>query len=348
MRFPVRLAFPVIIIASLFLVGNACAPGTGGPNPNADGGQPNDGGDANAVTLTSLSDQVARATCGALFRCCNNPTDINEFFSIIANKEPTGRYASIIPRVPPNAELNEADCPALMQEIFDADYLGSWIDAAERGFVTFRADEAAACLSDLDEAACGEPVRSALYDSACFSLGPPEGGAQQRRVFERNANVGDACVPVVDGFGAYFYGTCNPTESFCCNRNDGGDCVTPSLEKEGSCAPVAAENAACSTFPVQLCSTGVACAVAAGAQGEDICIQESRELLSEGTLCYDDSRYISLGVCENGYCDYFAGSEKRCQLFLPNDANCIAGYECSSGACVNGVCAPMTTCEAGQ
>ena len=345
MRFPTRISPRFLLVTTLLLGAGACAPGGGNQDPASDGGTSVDGGDTNGITLSNLRDEVARSTCAALFRCCNNPTDLNEFFAIVANKEPTGRYASLIPRVPPNAELSEADCPGLMQEIFDADYLGSWINAANNGYVNFNAEEATACIADLDEATCGEPVRDALYDSTCFSLGPPDGGEQQRRMFERNANVGDACIPVVDGFGAYFYGTCNPQESFCCNRHESGDCITPSLEKEGSCVPVAGENEGCSTFPVQLCQTGVACAVAAGTQGEDICIQESRELLSEGTLCYDDTRYISLGICENGYCDYFAGNEKRCKLFLPNDASCIAAYECSSGACVNGVCGPLETCE---
>lgn len=332
-----------LIVLALVVSGGACAPVGGPDGAGPDGGSGVDSGIPQEVVLANLRDEVARATCAALFRCCNVSADLNEFFAPIASKDPSGRYATIIARVPPNAPLTESECPSLMQEILDADYLGSWVAAAEGGYVTFRADEAASCLASLDEAACGLPVRNALYDSTCFGLGAPEGGDEQRRVFARNASVGEACRPVVDGFGAYYYGTCNPMTSFCCNENDQGNCMTPSLESEGKCRAISAESETCSTFPVQLCATGIACAVAAGAGGEDICVQESRASLPVGALCYDDSKYLSLGVCENGYCDYFSGM--KCKAFLPNGEACIAGYECGSGACVEGVCGLMTTCE---
>ena len=61
-------------------------------------------------------------------------------------------------------------------------------------------------MEELNSASCGQPVREALFDAECFGGDSPAGGEEQRRMFDRTAQSGDACKPLEDGFGGLYFG----------------------------------------------------------------------------------------------------------------------------------------------
>lgn len=318
----------------------ACTPGTTGDDAGtaADGGPTSD-----ALPLSSVRAEAARATCAALFRCCPSTEELAIFFAPVSGGDPDGKYKDLIPKVPPNAPLAAADCPALVDEIYELTSLGPWVAAAEDGYVDYRPARAAECIAALDDATCGEGVRAALFDSTCFSLLPPEGGDIQRSVFARVAAEGDTCAPIADGFGSLYFGSCNPDETFCCVKEATGRCGFPSEGKTGTCERASVVGESCSLFdPVQVCATGLECIPTAGPGGTDGCLAPSTEPLALGDDCYDDTQFRLLGDCSGGYCDLFGSNQ--CEAQKADGASCQYAEECTSGACEDGTCGTSTVC----
>ena len=237
--------------------------------------------------------------------------------------------------------LDEASCRLVVEEMLDIIPLGDWVRASNAGDVTYDAGAAAACVAALDTAACGQPARNALWDSTCFGFAAPSGGPEQRSMFHRTRPVGSTCAPVRDGVGAAFYGSCDPTTSFCCYEVPGRTgCQYPfdaaGVPRSGTCAPVAAVGAACGiAAPLKLCATGINCA-----DDTQTCVAPVATPLAVGERCLDAS-FNQLGECQGSFCDALGTS--RCEPQRANGAACTGGDECVSGLC-NSVCVPMTIC----
>lgn len=283
------------------------------------------------ASLDTLLDDVARATCDALFRCCGS-SDVTAFFEPWgASDLLTGFRAAL----PPDAD----NCPRLVADMLHVTPLGDWIREAGAGRVTFDASAQSACLQNLREASCGEGVRAALFDSTCFGFAAPEGG-EARAMFDRSAADGDECLPIRDGVGSSYYGSCDPSAAFCCF---GDGCENPFDEagnrRQGTCRPAAAQGQACSFLPpLQLCRSGLTCDF-----GTSTCVEGGDAVLGLGEACVDSS-FNLLGVCAGGWCDLL-GSGTCQQLGAVGDA-CGADWECSSEAC-DGVCIENAFCAGG-
>ncbi len=158
----------------------------------------------------------------------------------------------------------------------------------------------------LDEAACGDPARAALFDSTCFGFAPPQGGDDQRRWIQRRSQVGDSCAPVRDGIGAAFYGSCDPHAQFCCYDDPSapGACALPfdgdGKPRTGACAEAPDTGEACAaTPPIAVCRTGSSCDA-----DTQTCVAPSVNPLQVGDPCIDAS-YNLLGDCVDSFCDLF-------------------------------------------
>jgi len=295
------------------------------------------------ITAETVLDQAAAALCDALLRCCPDDDDVAAFFSGVANAEDDGIYADLKARVPPNAPLDAASCPALVGEIHQRKGIGPFAAAASDGLVSFAADAAGDCLATLDEAACGADVAAALYDSTCFGLQPPAGGDEQRTMFVRTTVEG-ACRSLADGFGALFFGSCDPASAFCCILDEGGGCGFPAADSPGICQPAGLEGERCSGFnPVLPCVSGLECIPGAGPDDTDACVAPSTTPLSSGDRCYDGNQFRLLGVCSEGYCDLL--QTDVCLPAIGLGEPCTGGGQCGDAACIAGVCAVDDTCS---
>lgn len=297
--------------------------------------------DVDALTVDDVLPRGAEGVCRVLFSCCDDTLAV--FFAPVANAEADGIFGDLRDRVPPRAELTEAECPALVEEIHRRKGLGPFVTAARDGLVDFVPDGLQTCLTALDDVACGEPARTAVFDSTCFGLEPPEGGQDQRRMFDRTAERG-ACRPIADGFGGLFFGTCNPDTSFCCVVDDSGDCGIPGPDDVGTCALAAREGEVCSAFaPVLPCATGLECIPGAGPGGADGCLAPSTTALALGDDCYDSASFRLTGVCTDGWCDIL-GSDV-CEPLVARGGACTSGAQCGPGAaCLDGLCADNDLC----
>jgi len=204
-----------------------------------------------------------------------------------------------------------------------------WVALAQAGKVIFDGPAALACSAELDAAACGQAVASALFDGTCFGFDPPPGGAQQRRMFHREGVVGDDCdVLTSDGFGAGFFGTCDPEIAFCCYADPAypGECVLPAKGLAGTCAVAGQVGDACSSMPpLQLCKTGLACDGYTA-----LCDADVDADLGLGDACADAS-WTLLGECVDGWCDLFGS--KACEPWKQDGEECFEPAECASRTC---------------
>lgn len=290
-----------------------------------------------SVPATELTTRAAAAICHALMKCCE--PDLAEYFAPYRDNELLREFRS---RLPPDASFaDEAECRAVLAPMLDIVPLGDWARAADAGLVEYDAVAAGACLAALDAAACGEPARGALWDSTCFGFAAPSGGDEQRRFVRRTRRAGDTCRPVRDGIGAAFYGTCDPTQAFCCYADgEHTGCQYPfdaeGSARPGTCAATAAVGAACSVSPpLQLCATGASC------DNDTLrCTAAGTAMLHAGDTCIDAS-YQLLGDCQDSYCDVLGS--KRCEPLRADGQTCTSGDECASGRCAS-VCAPNTVC----
>lgn len=280
--------------------------------------------------LEGLVDEVSRAICDALYRCCDAQSRADFF----APMRVSDRLASIRSRIPADGVLERSLCAPLVADAYRIVPLGGWVSSALMGRVTFRASEADACLLRLSRAACGAEIGAALRDGTCFGFTPPEGGDVQRRVFSRTGGEGAPCNAIADGVGGAIYGTCDPTRAYCCGGTP--ERCTIVGAGNGTCRAVSSVGAMCSVAPaLRVCATGVECDSVTGR-----CVAPSTTQLSLGDACASGVRL--LGECVDGYCDL--GGSDRCEALRADGATCTFAYECRSRACQMGRCAPDTFC----
>ena len=295
-----------------------------------------DGGAA----VDALTQVAATAICGALFRCCDGAS-MNDYFAAATAKPSLSSFAI---EVPPAVTLDEAECLDVVKRMLDVVPFKDWVALAKAGHVAFDDAAAADCAATLESAACGQPLADALFDGTCFGFEPPAGGASQRAAFHRSAGVGDGCqVLTSDGFGAGFFGTCDPSVGFCCYEAaaNPGECAMPGEGLTGTCVAAGNVGDNCSSMPpLQLCRTGLSCD---GYTAK--CDADVDASLAIGDPCADTS-WTLLGDCVDGWCDLFGS--KACEPWKVDGDSCFASSECSSRTCkddgAGSVCMPWTFC----
>lgn len=303
------------------------APATDAPATDGAGGVL---GAAERARLNGLVEEVARGVCDALYRCCD-ATSRAAYFAPMRTQE---RLASLRDRIPVDGALDQGMCPMLLADVFRVVPLGGWVSAALEGRVAFRASEADQCLARLRTAACGGEVSTALADGTCFGFSPPLGGAAQRRMFVRTSTEGASCTGIADGVGGALYGTCDPSQAFCCNAAS-GRCL-PAGAAVGTCRPAGRVGAACGISPeLRICATGLECDASTGR-----CAAPVTASLRPGDRCAMGTTL--LGECQESFCDL--GATDRCVALIANGGTCSFAYECQSGQCSTGRCAASTFC----
>lgn len=324
-----RLSALATLLSALSACSSASSPL---PTDRADGAVISPG----EIPLADLTKRASEAICGALFRCCGD--DLETYFAPFANNELLSAYR---PMLPPAATLDESSCRAVLEPMLAVVPLGDWVRASAAGLVTYDPAAAAACVTALETATCGAPSRDALWDSRCFGFAPPSGGDERRAFVARNAGPGTSCAPIRDGIGASFYGTCDPSRSFCCYEEAGrAGCQYPfdgaGTARTGTCTAVAPVGAACSAAaPLQLCATGNDC----DAETER-CVGASMASLAVGDTCVDAGYHV-LGECQGSYCDVLG--THRCEPKRVDGHACSGADECMSNRCQS-VCIPMDLC----
>ncbi|MCK6545952.1 hypothetical protein L6R52_08790 [Myxococcota bacterium] len=330
---------------------DAATPDAGALDAAADDASARDGAvtdaGAPAPALETFVADVARSTCGALFRCCDSG-DLDEFFAPIRRDgENDWALASFRPRLPPDAtSFDETACATVLAEIYAIMPFGDWVREATAGHVTFRPAEHAACLAALDGAACGEPARAALWDSTCFAFLAPFG--EQRAMFERTATAGE-CAPIADGIGARIYGTCDPDEAFCCFRpasDPTAPCWLAGDDRVGTCAAAAQLGEPCSfdfaARSAQFCATGLDCDDSSADPSMWRCVASAPTTpLAIGQRCAED--FTLLGECIDGWCDLLGTG--LCEELVPDLEPCGTPEACTSGRCIQNVCQPNDVCS---
>ncbi len=290
--------------------------------------------DDDATGADVLAD-VSGAICDGLLGCCS-ADDHDLYFAAPASNE---LLASFVDQVPPITPLDASSCPSLVADMFTITPFGDWLDAVASGAVQLDEAGYASCLDALQTASCGAEMRAALFDGTCFGFAAPGGGEDQRASFVRTGAEGASCTAIRDGFGAGFYGTCDPTQAFCCFDDGSGTCAMPfdgdGAARSGTCATASTEGEACGWLgDVQLCATGLECV-------GDVCAAPLTAPLAVGQDCVD-SGFQLLGECVDSWCDLFGS--RQCEPFRDLGAACFGGEECSSGLCDAGSCVPNTIC----
>lgn len=286
------------------------------------------------LTLNDLVPQVATAACQSFFSCCD-AQDAERFFLFFQNNP---RYEEVISQLPPNVPFTPESCPDVIELALNTAPFGRWVEQVEAGRVSYDGIAAESCLTELQQATCGDSFISALYDSTCFALAAPNGGEEQRKMFSRTAGPGTECMALNDGQGGVVYGTCDPRQAFCCVRRDDGTCKVPEQTEMGECVAVSAVGEACTILPsVQICATGNECGYDSG-----VCEPPVEYVtVQEGEVCAEN--FTIFGNCENSYCDVTGSG--NC-IPLKNDGDsCLFPDECLSGGCVNQVCGADSFCQ---
>ncbi|MFO0559448.1 MAG: hypothetical protein U0269_15635 [Polyangiales bacterium] len=284
--------------------------------------------DGGAIAVDSLSSEIANSVCAALFRCCPSATDLETYF---APYVASSRLDAVRMRLPPNvsaASFTEAACRAALVDAFAITPWGDWISAARAGRVQYDGAQAAACRDAMASASCGRPVWNALTDPRCFGFAPGTGDVT-RSFFRRTATAGAACSFVRDGVGGLFFGTCDPTQAFCCYDNGGRCTVAPSAMLPGAmgtCRAASAVGEQCTIAPsLRVCRTGLECNVSGR------CEAPRTAALTTGASCWNASDGL-LGTCPaTDFCDLFGSN--RCTTLRADGASCAGGDGCRSGFC---------------
>jgi len=289
--------------------------------------------------LDTLVERAAAATCDAVAECCS-ADESEAFFSGIANHP---RLEDIADQFPPNAPLDAETCPDLVSTAYETVSLGSWIAAAREGLVTFDLDAANDCLEALDAVGCDVSFSDVFFSGECFGFTPPYGAGQRRAAFDRFSREGDACVPLTDGTGGAFFGTCDPSKAWCAFVEQGRTRIVPDGEA-GVCVPVASTGEACGfviepgTPPAfSVCQQGLECNL------DNECVAPNQDEIAMGQACYDSAAFTLLGDCVNSYCDILGSNE--CVALKNDGANCTHSYECGSDFCEAGVCTAGQFCD---
>ena len=295
--------------------------------------------EADQLFLDALVQRAATATCDAVADCCAAP-EIELFFGGMANHP---RLDAIADRLPPNAPLDVDTCPDLIAEAYQAVSLGSWIAAAEDGFVEFDIEAATTCLDALEAVACDESFAEAFFSGQCFGFTPPYGAGQQRVSFGRIGNVGDDCIGLTDGAGGAFFGTCNPANAWCAQVQGEATRIVPDGEN-GTCVAASGVGDPCgfvftpgspSTF--QVCQQGLECNL------ENECSAPNVGAIAMGDACYDSGEFTLLGDCVDSYCDILGTNE--CLALKDDGAACTDSFQCGSAFCNEGRCTVGQFCD---
>ncbi len=305
--------------------------GTASPD-SVDSGEPSpfEGGPSDLLRA------AAGGICDALLRCCDESSQAWYF----QNWRESTLVVDRVGDMPPNTALTPETCPELVETLMERTWMGGWVEAAQAATVSIDGVGAGACLDELEQAACGAELRQALTDSTCFAIAAPSGGDEQRRFIQRTGLLGDRCEPVADGFGGLYYGTCSPTEAFCCIDDGTGACRPyPTLDATGTCRAVTEDGETCSVDgPLQLCKTGSSCI-------SGVCTRESTTPIDVGDVCYESSTYTVLGDCSDSWCDVFGSGQ--CEPLKGEGDACLSGDECGTGWCdaVERVCEANPVCN---
>jgi hypothetical protein len=345
MRCPKTVSLSRSLMAIALVVVPACTrPDGGAGEGEGEGEGKGEGeGEGEGPAVDAVAYAAAAALCDALFRCCPSEEELARFFIPVTSGDPQGVFADVIPQLPPNGALAADDCPAIVATIHGRKGIGPFALAAAAGELDYDPTAAQACLTTLDEAACGADVATALYDGTCFGLSAPLGGDEQRSMFRRTSTEG-TCHPLADGFGGIFFGTCDPTRSFCCIDDGNGECGFGGVDDEGTCVPAAQAGEVCSTFaPVLLCATGLECIPGEGPGGADGCVAMATGPLAEGEPCYDEASFRLLGECVDAWCD--ATGSNVCEPRRADGQQCQTPDQCLSLGCVEGVCGVDDFCS---
>jgi len=313
-----------------------------GPPADDDAGPPTGGG------LDTFEDTVAAAQCAAIFRCCA-AGDLEDVFadyrSIPGLPSP---FDALQDRIPPT----EDTCVDLMRDLNAIAPFGQWLVEARAGRVGF--DEAAydACLEDLATAECGRPLELALDDTDCFALrssaGPSPGArAVNRAFFVRPATEGDACTMLEEDDS--LAGTCDPTDSFCCDRaSPDADCMPVSVGGAGTCVPFAGDGEECREFPPLPCGEGLRCAPGASISDPSLCEPAPSGTAALGETCTEG--FVPVAECAEGYCD--ASTDPGvCAARRADGEACDVADQCASFHCAGDLgartCQPFALCTEG-
>jgi len=260
-----------------------CASGTEAP------------GALTAPRLETLVQDVADATCEAIFRCCDG-VDRTVLMAAIRNDAlDEWPLAGLRPRLPPDdRDFTLTECRAVLGEAYAVLPFGSWMAEVEAGRVRFDAEAYAGCLATLEGASCGTEMAAALTDGTCLGFAPPTGGELQRRMFPRHAGPGEPCRRIDDGVGAGLYGSCDPSRAFCCHsRPDvGSECWLPRTpDSVGTCRAIAPVGERCAFTPAsyRLCATGSDC----GGDGTCEAPATSLPLVAQGETCFADLSFVA-------------------------------------------------------
>jgi hypothetical protein len=287
---------------------------------------------------------VATAICDNLFRCCS--TDgVDDYLAGWANSDSALDEAGFPAAAPPNVSIaSVAECSNLVSQMAAVAPFGDWIAAAQAGAVSFETQALDECIAELDSAECGDDFSAALFDGTCLGYGAPL-NPEMRRIFV-STNASGACVPIRDGSGARFFGTCDRTQSYCCYDNPAapGGCAYPfeadGTARTGTCVPAGQAGDACSLGldSVALCSSSAVCGSASGT-----CQTVGAGSLGQGDLCYDRQEDVSLGRCAAGY---YCDEQDVCASRKDDGEPCWFGFECLGGACnpAAGTCTTSTFC----
>jgi hypothetical protein len=171
-------------------------------------------------------------------------------------------------------------------------------------------------------------VWNALTDPRCFGFTPGTGDVT-RSFFRRTATAGAACSFVRDGVGGLFFGTCDPSQAYCCYDSGGRCTVAPSAMLPGAmgtCRAASAVGEQCAVAPsLRVCRTGLEC------NGSGRCEAPRTASLTTGASCWNASDGL-LGTCPaTDFCDLFGSN--RCTTLRADGASCAGGDACRSGFC---------------
>ncbi|MFO0602148.1 MAG: hypothetical protein U0324_03185 [Polyangiales bacterium] len=290
--------------------------------------------------LDSFAAVGAAAVCEGLFRCC----DAGSRAAFRAGYRFDPRTQALEAE-PPFSD--EAGCRRYFATKLGGGPFADWIDAARRGLVRYDPDASVACRRAIATAACGEPMRNALANGACYgAFASPIDG---RRMFARSAGAGDPCRAVRDeSVIGMFHGSCAPSSYCCVPAPDGsGRCLSPweSVRTgvvEGRCRAASRAGAPC-TGPVGLnedyraCADTLVCARdASGCQPAEPDVD-----LPLGARCFDTTRGLWVGRCPAGSrCDTSdTTASYTCVRTLANGEPCERDSLCETYVCREGRCA---------
>jgi len=321
---------------------------TGGQDVPAGGGGSGAGGSGVGGSggydprLDQFAAEAAQGICDNLFRCCAT-ADVAAYLGGWAGSDTALEDAGFPALAPPNVTIGtSAECQGLVAQMIAVAPFGDWIEAAKAGTVTFDGAAFDTCLTTLATAACGEPLRAALFDSACLSFTAPI-NPDRRSIFGGVATSGP-CTPIRDGVGARFFGTCDRQTTFCCYTKAGSSgCAYPfdaeGNPRTGECISAGAPGDPCSLTldAVQLCRGDSVCGSSSGT-----CVAVGTAPLGPGATCYDHAEYVSLGECSGAY---FCDDDGFCAALKPHGESCWFDFECVGGDCdANWQCTVSTYC----